>query len=210
MQKKLVDLRRGGRIPDCLILTEHDPVITMGRASSMDNLLCSREELTRRGVELIEIERGGDITFHGPGQIVAYPILDLNNRGRDLHRYLRDLEAVVTAALEGFGLRAVTKDGLTGVWVDDHKLGAIGVAVSRWISYHGVAVNVNTDLDFFKLINPCGITRYPVGSVSSMLGSDIDMAGFTDTLADNFAELFYYEMEKIDNIDDLVTLEREI
>ena len=204
LQKRLVDLRFKGQVADCLLLTEHEPVITMGRASSKSNLLCSPTELEERGVELVEIERGGDITFHGPGQLVAYPIIDLNGRGRDLHRYLRDLESIIVATLNDLGLDAGIKHGLTGVWVDDHKLAAIGVAVSRWITYHGVALNVNTDLDYFKLINPCGITRYPVGSISSMLGKEMDMQEVTDLLADNFARLFHYEMVKVTDIDSLL------
>ena len=204
LQKRLVDLRSKSRMADCLLLTEHEPVITMGRASSKSNLLCSPAELKERGVELFEIERGGDITFHGPGQLVAYPIIDLNRRGRDLHRYLRDLESMVVATLNDLGLDAGTRLGLTGVWVDDHKLAAIGVAVSRWITYHGVALNVSTDLSYFKLINPCGITQYPVGSISSMLRKEIDLREVTDLLADNFARLFHYEIVKVTDIDSLL------
>jgi lipoate-protein ligase B len=176
----------------------------MGRASSESNLLCSREELRKKGIGLFEVERGGDITFHGPGQLVAYPIIDLNARERDLHRYLRDLENIVSSTLSDLGLDAGIKQGLTGIWVDDHKLAAIGVAVSRWIAYHGVALNVNTDLDYFKLINPCGITRYPVGSISSMLGKEIDLREVADLLVTNFASLLYYETTKVTDIDSLL------
>lgn len=204
IQKRLVGLRFKSRIPDCLLLTEHEPVITMGRASSKSNLLCSPSELRERGVGLFEIERGGDITFHGPGQLVVYPIIDLDARGRDLHRYLRDLESIVVATLDDLGLDAGTKHGLTGVWVNDHKLAAIGVAVSRWITYHGVALNVNTDLDYYKLINPCGITQFPVGSISSLLGKEIDLQEVTDLLANNFARLFFYETTEVTDIDSLL------
>ena len=205
LQKRLVDLRSKGRIPDCLLLTEHEPVMTMGRASAESNLLCSPAELRERGVELFEVERGGDITFHGPGQLVVYPIIDLNGRGRDLHRYLRDLESVVVATLHDFGLNAGMKHGLTGVWVDDHKLAAIGVAVSRWVAYHGLALNVNTDLDYFKLINPCGITRYPVGSISSMLGENVDFQKVADLLVCNFARLFEYEIVGLKDINSVLS-----
>ena len=204
LQKKLVDLRYKSRIPDCLLLTEHLPVITMGRGTLMQNLLCSPEELRSRGVDLFSIERGGDITFHGAGQLVAYPIVDLNNRGRDLHEYLRDLERLVIATLGDLGLKAEIKRGLTGVWVDSHKLAAIGVAVSRWVTYHGLALNVNTDLDYFKLINPCGITQYPVGSASRMVGRNLDMAQVADLLSDNFARMFCYEMETLEDVDSLI------
>ena len=204
LQKRLVDLRSDGKIPDILLLTEHDPVITMGRGTSKSNLLVSPASLRERSVDLFEIERGGDITFHGPGQLVAYPIIDLNSRGRDLHKYLRDLEGVIIDTLGEFGLEAGIRKGLTGVWVGDHKLAAIGVAVSRWITYHGLALNVNTDMDNFKLINPCGITEYPVGSIRQMLGKEKDLNMVADTLADNFARLFEYEMENVDDINSVI------
>lgn len=204
LQKQLVTARAKGRVPDCLMITEHEPVLTMGRGTSRDNLLVTPEELERRGVELYEIERGGDITFHGPGQAVLYPIVDLRNRGRDLHRYLRDMEAFVIAALADLGLKAGVKEGLTGIWVDNHKLGAIGVAVSKWISYHGVAINVTTDLDYFGLINPCGITEYPVGTVSQMLGRELKLEYFTELLTQHFADYFGYEADKITDTDNFL------
>lgn len=197
LQKHLVDLRRDSKIPDSLILTEHNPVITMGRATSQENLVSSPDELNRRGVELFEIERGGDITFHGPGQLVVYPIIDLDNHGRDLHKYLRDLERVVIATLDDLGIKAGLKPGLTGVWADDHKLAAIGVAVKRWITYHGLALNVSTDLDYFKLINPCGITEYPVGSIGSHLREKIELDKVANLLTENFAVTFNCEAETI-------------
>ena len=203
LQKKLVTLRANGKLPDCLIMTEHEPVLTMGRVNSHDNLLSTPEELMKHNIELIKIERGGDITFHGPGQLVVYPIIDLSSRGRDLHKYLRDLEQVVIDTLEELNIAATTKKGLTGVWVQNHKLAAIGVAVSRWISYHGLALNVNTDLDYFKHINPCGITRFPVGSISSILGKRVDFDKVSKLLSENFADYFGYEMKTVANITDL-------
>jgi len=200
LQKEIVDLRYANKLPDCLILTEHEPVITMGRATIHENILFPEEELRARGVDLHAVERGGDVTFHGPGQLVAYPIIDLTNRGRDLHQYLRDLENLVITTLADLGIKAGTKKGLTGVWVDDHKLAAIGVAVSRWITYHGLALNVSTDLDYFKLINPCGITEYPVGSVSNLLAKEADIGDVANIMADNFASMFYYEMETVDDV----------
>lgn len=197
LQKRLVRQRADQTIPDCLLLTEHEPVITLGRGTDYRNLLMSSEELAARGVDLHEIERGGDVTFHGPGQAVLYPIIDLRERGRDVRRYLRDLERFVIEALADLGLEASVKDGLTGIWVDNHKVGAIGVAVSRWITYHGVAINVNTDLDYFKLINPCGITQYPVGSVSQLVGREIKLTHFNDLLVYHFAEFFGYQPMKV-------------
>jgi len=204
LQKRLVDLRRLGRIPDLLLLTEHNPVITLGRGASERNLLVSRSVLEEKGVVLCETERGGDITFHGPGQAVVYPIIDLNNRGRDLHAYLRDLENLAIAVLAEFGLKASTKKGLTGAWVDNHKVAAIGVAVSRWISYHGMALNVSTDLGYFSLINPCGITAYPVGSIASITGEVIPLDRVFAVIADTFALMFSYEPEQVDSIDVLL------
>jgi len=169
----------------------------MGRATDKENLLCSPDELSGKDVELFEIERGGDITFHGPGQLVAYPIVDLNIHGRDLHRYLRDLERVTIDTLSDLGIDSGLKPGLTGVWADDHKLAAIGVAVKHWITYHGLALNVSTDLDYFNLINPCGITQYPVGSIESILGEKVEFEKVADLLAGNFATAFNYEIEKV-------------
>lgn len=194
VQKRLVALRQEGRIPDCLLITEHQPVVTMGRGTDKANLLVTPEQLNQKGVELFEIERGGDITFHGPGQTVLYPIVDLHQRGCDVHKYLRDLESFVIAAISELELTAGIKEGLTGIWVDDHKIGAIGVAVSRWVTYHGLALNVTTDLDYFRLINPCGITEYPVGSLSGLLGKTIDMRQVNNLLIESFADRFYYKI----------------
>lgn len=205
LQKKIVALRQEGEIGDVLLFTEHEPVITMGRATSFENLLCSPEQLKQKGVEIHEIERGGDITFHGPGQLVIYPIINLNNHGRDLHKYLRDLENVIIDALRKFGIDSGTKEGLTGVWANNSKLASIGVAVSRWITYHGAALNVNTDLDYFKLINPCGITEYSIGSMASATGKKIDMDKVRNELASSFAAVFNYEIERVESIESLLS-----
>jgi len=193
IQKKLVKLRYQSEISDCLIVCEHYPVITMGRGTNKDNLLESKESLQKKGIDLFEIERGGDITFHGPGQIVLYPIIDLRDREKDTHKYLRDLETIVINGLDELGLKASIKKGLTGIWVDDQKIGAIGVAVSKWITYHGLALNVNTDLDYFKLINPCGITEYPVGSISTLLQKPISMIDIGELLTNSFINYFEYD-----------------
>lgn len=204
LQKKLVDLRHKDEIPDLLPFTEHNPVITMGRASSSKNLLCTPEELKKRNVQLYEIERGGDVTFHGPGQLVIYPIIDLNGYGRDLHRYLRNLEKTIIDVLIEFGIEAGVKEGMTGVWAENHKLAAIGVAVSRWITYHGAALNVNTDLDYFKLITPCGISQYPVGSIKSAIRREVRLDDIKNLLEKSFAEVFDCEMEQADSIESII------
>jgi len=204
IQKKLVS-RRVEDIPDDILLTcEHDPVITMGRGTDKNNLLVTETVLSEKGVELYDIERGGDITFHGPGQTILYPIIDLRNRNKDAHKYLRDLETVVILALDKLGLGAAIKKGLTGIWVDDAKVGAIGVAVSKWITYHGLALNVNTDLDYFKLINPCGITEYPVGSISALLKKKISLDEINQLLIDSMVQHFGYENIVTETIDQLI------
>jgi lipoate-protein ligase B len=204
LQKRLVKLRALKKLPDCLIITEHEPVITMGRSANNNNLLVSRNELADRGIEYFYIERGGDITAHNPGQVVAYPIIDLSARGKDLHQYLRDLETVVIDTLAEFDIKASTRRNMTGAWVNSHKLAAIGVAVSSWVSYHGLALNVENDLELFKLINPCGITGYPVGSISSILGKKISADKAAKILIEKFAACFGYETESVDNIDSLI------
>ncbi|HEX2206963.1 MAG TPA: lipoyl(octanoyl) transferase LipB [Longimicrobium sp.] len=177
MQAELVRQRRAGEIPDTLLLLEHPHVITLGSGSHDEHVLVSAEERAERGIELFETGRGGDVTYHGPGQLVGYPILDLKPDRQDLHRYLRDLEEALIGALSDFGLVAGRKEGLTGVWVGGRKLAAIGVRVSSgWITSHGFALNVATDLSFFGTIVPCGIRDHGVGSISGELGRTVEMA----------------------------------
>jgi len=195
LQKDYVRKRAEGNIPDTLLLTEHNPVITLGRGTDRKNLLASDELLKQKGVDLYEIERGGDITFHGPGQLVAYPVINLTLRGRDLHKYLRDLENVTIKTLNSLGLKASIKHALTGVWIEDSKVAAIGVGVSRWITYHGLALNVNTDLNYFQLINPCGITEYPVSSIASITNTEADFENIKGIFITNFADYFGYSIK---------------
>ena len=177
LQADLVVQRRSGEIPDTLLLLEHPHVITLGSGSHDENVLVTEEERRERGIELFETGRGGDVTYHGPGQLVGYPILDLKPDRTDLHRYLRDLEEALIGVLAAFGLRGGRKEGLTGVWVDDRKLAAIGVRVSSgWITSHGFALNVSTDLSFFGAIVPCGIRDHGVGSISEEIGRPVEMA----------------------------------
>jgi lipoate-protein ligase B len=174
-----------------LLLVEHDPpVVTVGRGGSGANVLLSREALAARGVELHESSRGGDVTYHGPGQIVAYPVIDLARHGRDVHRYLRDLEQVVLALLARYGLAGRRDEKYTGVWVGDEKVCAIGVAVTRWITYHGLALNVTTDLSGFGLIVPCGITDRGVTSMTKLLGRPTGVETVVAELIDEFAKVF--------------------
>ncbi|HUF88368.1 MAG TPA: lipoyl(octanoyl) transferase LipB [Gemmatimonadota bacterium] len=190
LQRRLVAGRLAGEIPDTLLLLEHPPVITLGRAGSADHLLGTEAELAERGVELVASDRGGDITFHGPGQVVGYAIVDLEARGRDLHRYLRDLESVLLGALEEFGIPAGRAEGLTGAWVGDAKVAAIGIRVARWIAHHGFALNVRTDLSYFDLIVPCGISGRGVTSMEALLGGPVDREAVEDALARAFRAVF--------------------
>lgn len=176
IQAELVKRRRAGEIPDTLLLLEHPHVITLGSGSHEEHVLLGPEERAARGIELFPTGRGGDVTYHGPGQLVGYPILDLKPDRQDLHRYLRDLEEALIVALAAFGLEGGRKEGLTGVWVEDRKLAAIGVRVSSgWITSHGFALNVSTDLSFFGAIVPCGIREHGVGSLSGELGRAVPM-----------------------------------
>jgi lipoyl(octanoyl) transferase len=167
LQERLVRERREGSIPDQLILLEHPHVITLGTSADADNVLLSPDERRLLGIEMFETGRGGDVTYHGPGQLVGYPILDLKPNRCDLHRYVRDLEEVLIRALRNYDIAAARKEGLTGVWVKDEKIAAIGVRVSSgWITSHGFALNVDADLAFFDSIIPCGIHQYGVTSIA--------------------------------------------
>jgi lipoyl(octanoyl) transferase len=187
-QAELVSQRIAGEIGDTLVFTEHDPVFTVGLRSGADtHLVWNAEQLAREGVALVKTNRGGDITYHGPGQIVGYPIVSLETR-RDLHAYLRFLEQVVIDALGTFGLTAARREGKTGIWLGPRKIAAIGVAVRRWVTYHGFALNVDPNLAHFRGIVPCGISASE-GSVTSMraeLGRQADMDAVKRALATRF------------------------
>lgn len=165
-QQERVAARKRGLIPDQFLVVEHPHVITMGRNGNDANLLASRDVLERTGIAFHETDRGGDVTYHGPGQVVGYPIFDLREWKRDVVAYVRALEQVLIDALGEFGIEAGRADGMTGVWVDGRKIAAIGVHISRWVTSHGFALNVNTDLSFFQYIVPCGLSK-PVTSMEA-------------------------------------------
>lgn len=191
LQERLVRERRSGEIGDTLLLLQHPHVITLGSGTHAENVLISPAERAARGIELRETGRGGDVTYHGPGQLVGYPILDLKPDRRDLHRYLRDLEEALIGVLGSFGLAGQRKPGLTGVWMDDRKLAAIGVRVSSgWITSHGFALNVNTDLSFFETIVPCGIRDHAVGSLAAELGREVAMTEVEDAAVAELERVF--------------------
>ena len=192
VQRALVEERRAGRVPDLLLLLEHPHVITLGakRDASRSHLVAAPEILSARDVEVHESGRGGDITYHGPGQVVGYPIMDLRPDRCDVHRYVRDLEEVMIRTARDFGVKAERIQGLSGAWVGADKLGAIGVRISRWITSHGFAFNVTTDLDFFHLIVPCGITSGGVTSLSRLTGRLVSTADAEASLVRHFGEVF--------------------
>ena len=191
LQEELVAARRSARIPDTLLLLEHPHAITLGSAADPAHVLIGQEERTALGIALHESGRGGDVTYHGPGQLVGYPVLALEEPRRDLHRYLRDLEGALIDALAGLGVEAERAVGLTGVWTACGKVAAIGVRVSSgWITSHGFALNVATDLSFFGTIVPCGITDRPVTSLERELGRAVPMVEVEERVAGALATRF--------------------
>ncbi len=192
LQREPVEARPAGRIGDTLLLVEHPHVLQLGVRGDggRSHILASADVLAARGIEVHETGRGGDITYHGPGQIVGYPIIDLKPDRCDVHRYVRDLEEVLIRTVAEYGVTASRIDGLTGIWVGDEKLAAIGVRIARWITSHGFALNVNTDLDYFKLIVPCGISDRGVTSLARLLGRAVELAKLHDHIARHFSNLF--------------------
>ncbi|MEP7364742.1 MAG: lipoyl(octanoyl) transferase LipB [Acidobacteriota bacterium] len=188
LQRELVSRRKAGEIPDQLLFVEHPPVITMGRIGRESNILFSREALLAAGVEVHETDRGGDVTYHGPGQVVGYPIFDLREWKRDVGAYVRALEQVIIEAIGEFGFDGERVPGATGVWVGPAKVAAIGVHLSRWVSSHGFALNVETNLDHFKFIVPCGLTK-PVTSLRA-LGCGASMDDVKESLLAAVSEVF--------------------
>ena len=171
LQRTLARQRLAGEIiDDQLLLVEHEPVVTLGRGTRPESLPLTAAELSRRGIQQYEVERGGDVTFHGPGQLVGYPILNLREHREDLHWYLRTLEEALIRALDALGVGAERNPGLTGVWTRNRKIASIGIHVKQWVTYHGFALNVNTDLSYFDLIVPCGIRDVTMTSVAMELG----------------------------------------
>jgi lipoyl(octanoyl) transferase len=194
LQRTLVEERRAGRIRDTLLLLEHPPVLTLGVRGDggRAHILASAEDLASRGIEVHEAGRGGDVTYHGPGQVVGYPIIDLNPDRRDVHKYVRDLETVLMRTAADYGVDAGRVEGLTGVWVGNLKLAAIGVRIARWITSHGFALNVSTKLDHFDLIIPCGIPDRGVTSLTSLLGQQIEPREVENRIIEHFTNVFEF------------------
>ncbi len=190
LQEEQVRLRQRGEAPDTLFLLEHDPVFTLGRSARAENILLTEDALRARGFEVFETGRGGDVTYHGPGQVVAYPILELPPGRRDVHRYVRDLEEVMLRLCADYGVVAGRIAGLTGAWVGEQKIGAIGVRIARWVTSHGLAFNVGTDLSAFELIVPCGIQDKAVTSLERLLGRNVPVEDVTGRMAFHFSAVF--------------------
>lgn len=212
LQRTLQEMRKAGRIENTLLLLEHPPVITLGRNAKLDNVLAPPEFLAQRGVELFEIDRGGDVTFHGPGQLIAYPVCDLRSFEPKVGavEYVRRLEEVLIRTCGDFGIGAQRIKGLTGVWTyalrnkPEAKIAAIGVHISRAVTTHGFALNVSTDLDFFSLIVPCGITNKPVTSMERELQKTLTLEEVATATSRNFGRVFQSQMLWLESMDDLL------
>lgn len=231
LQQQLVALRKEEKIGDVLLLLEHTPVITLGRNAKAANVVASRALLTQRGVELFECDRGGDVTFHGPGQIVGYPIFDLRGfaapdgkrKTLGVIEFVRRLEEVLIRTCVDFGIPTKRVAGLTGIWTDpdsgnahvatsgsavppspESKLAAIGVHISHFVTSHGFALNVNTDLSYFNLIVPCGITSKPVTSMQQELGKDLDLNAVAESISRNFGTVFQSQILWVETLDALL------
>jgi lipoate-protein ligase B len=193
LQEALVEARAAGRTGDWLLFPDHPPVLTVGRNPSPGNVIAEPSVLRQRGIEVFEVARGGDVTWHGPGQLVGYLICDLDRRGRDLHRFLRDTEEALIRTLAAWGIPAGREPGRTGVWTGGEKIASIGIAVRRWVSYHGFALNVAPDLRFFDLIHPCGLRGIHMTSVARLMGANApSMPGAREAAAASVARVMGY------------------
>ncbi|HBO89174.1 MAG TPA: lipoyl(octanoyl) transferase [Acidobacteria bacterium] len=192
LQQQFVKARHAGEVPDLLLLLQHPHVLTIGAGArhSHGNIVADSTTLQAKGIQVVEVGRGGDVTYHGPGQLVGYPIVDLRPDRCDVRRYMRDLEEVMIRTAGTFGVTAERVSGLTGVWVGNAKLGAIGVRISKWITSHGFAFNVMTDLEYFNLIVPCGIKDRPATSLSALLGRMVSVTEVEQVLTEHFSVVF--------------------
>jgi len=197
LQKKVHGQRVREEISDVLLLLEHPPTLTIGKSGVLANVLVPPERLAEMGISLFLIERGGDATFHGPGQVVGYPIMDLRQRGKDIYRFITDLEEVMIRTVLDFSLKAERDPGHRGVWVGKKELGAIGLSVRRWVTMHGFALNVTTDLDLFSIINPCGFTDRQATSMAACLARDVPTAEVLDRLKHHFSKVFDVDLSSM-------------
>jgi len=201
LQERLLDSRKSGAIPDVLLLLQHPSVFTMGRSGIVENIIVSEETLVKEGIPVFHTNRGGDITYHGPGQLVGYPILNLRENGLTVHQYVWDLEEIVIRTLADFGIGAQRISGRRGVWVGRQKICALGLRISREVSMHGFALNVNTNLKYFTYIIPCGITGVSITSVSKLLGHEVEIEEIQENLLRHFSQVFRLTLECGERLD---------
>jgi lipoate-protein ligase B len=207
LQRKIQAARQQGAIADTVIFLEHDPCITIGAKGSEASIMVNREILEKRGIAVYATDRGGDVTYHGPGQIVCYPIIDLHPYGCDVTTYARNLEEVIIRTLQAFGISSSRKEGFPGVWVDDkHKIAAQGISVDRWVTMHGIALNVCPAMEHFALIIPCGLRGFGVVSMVDCLGQPVEVSAVLAEMTRHFTEIFEIELEEIreDRITELI------
>lgn len=197
LQLKLNAARRKNLIPDTVLVLAHHPCFTVGRKGGYNHILVSQETLTKIGIRVYETDRGGDITYHGPGQVICYPIIDLRNFGRDVHQFAHRLEEAFIRTLAAFGIEAGRKQGFPGVWVGNSKIAAEGIAIERWVTMHGIALNVNPDLNHFALIVPCGLAAAGVTSMEKELGRAVNIQMVRDELRSQISQIFDLELENI-------------
>ncbi|MCZ7603838.1 MAG: lipoyl(octanoyl) transferase LipB [Melioribacteraceae bacterium] len=197
LQKEIFKLRTGDEINDTFFLLEHPHTYTLGKTADKKNLISNEAFLNKYGIKVYDIDRGGDITYHGPGQIVGYPIIKLSEWKEDTHLYLRNLEQIIIDVCSDYGLQTGRIDGLTGVWIEDRKIAAIGIKVSRWVTMHGFAFNINTDLNLFNGIIPCGITNKKVTSLQHELGKEVGINEVKEKLVEKFKHAFSYDTYKV-------------
>ena len=195
LQKSIFELRYQQKVDDVFLLLEHPHTYTLGKTADEKNLVGNEEYLNKNKISVYDIDRGGDITYHGPGQIVGYPILNLAHFKKDIHWYLRTLEELIINTLAQLGLKAQRNKGLTGVWINNRKICAIGIKTSRWVTMHGFALNVNTNLDYFNLIVPCGISDKGVTSISHELGNTIEQNNVINILISQFQDIFQVNID---------------
>lgn len=207
LQKRLLEAKKRMRAEDFLLLVEHPDIFTIGRTGSRKNLHVSEALLREKGVEVIDIDRGGDITFHGPGQLVAYPIFDLRNHGRDIRLFIKNLEIVLELTISAYGLKADRQTAYTGLWVGGCKIGFIGVGISGWVTFHGLSLNADMDLGYFSMIRPCGIDGLAVNDLRGILDKDIDFDFLKRTLTEKCCEVFGFERSAVLRPDALMAQE---
>jgi lipoyl(octanoyl) transferase len=200
LQRELQTKRIAGEVDDIVLLLEHPPVLTLGRSAKEQHIIAAPEVLAARGISVHEVGRGGDVTYHGPGQLVAYPIIDLKPDRRDVRKYMWSLEETMIRTCADFGLSADRVEGLNGAWIEDRKVGAVGVRISRWVTMHGLALNASSDLSHFELIVPCGITDKAVTSLSAELERTVVVREVLDPLVAHFAGLYDVDVDWIDHL----------